>query len=248
MYSNGGPVDLINGNYIAVFTDGSSIIGKNKSYYEASSAYMIVINGEEVHQCQFYHDNGTNSIGEVYAMHQAIEKVEEIKRDNPELKDYFTFYVSDSQYVIKSINVYMKAWRKQGYEAVWKGSNGKDIAYQNIFKHINKKYFDHQSWYKTNMFIHIKGHLSEKRNHREYFKKFIDFNSLQMSYKRRFCYFDTFEELANYNTKVDELADEARLKKIFYKEKRLSDKWDIKENLLPKRNQRIIIRSRNASK
>ena len=97
---------ITEGNYIAAFTDGSSYISKDQKYYEASSAVVIIINDKEVCRLGCFHKNGTNSIGEVYALMLAIEKVEELKRDNPELNDYFTFYVSDSRYVVQSA-IYM---------------------------------------------------------------------------------------------------------------------------------------------
>lgn len=242
--------DLFEHNYIGVFTDGSSLIDKNKSFYEASSGYLIVINDVEVFRGQLYHNNGTNSIGEVYAMFAAIEKVEEIKRMNPELKDWFTFFVSDSQYVINSLTKFILSWKKQGYDKIWVGSSGDIVKYQKIFKHIQKTYLDNDTWYKTNVFLHIKGHLDKKPKivplqH----KKFINFNGKRLNYKQKFVSKESFDKLIRYNSKVDFIADEARLKKIYYKEERLSDeKWEIKENKLPIKNQRVIIRSRNGSK
>lgn len=242
--------DILDHNYIGVFTDGSSFIGKDKSFYEASSGYIIVINDVPVFRCGFYHKNGTNSIGEVYAMSAAIEKVEEIKRDNPELKDYFTFYMSDSQYVIKSLTEYILSWRKQGNK-VWKTSTGEVVAYQSIFKYILNTYLNDDKWYLTNVFLHIKGHLDTASHKKKFdaFKKMCAFNSRRLSFKRRSVKWDSFNELILYNRDVDEIADSCRLNKTFYFEEVMEGtKWQIRKNPLPKRNQRIVIRSRNGSK
>lgn len=243
--------DILDHNYIGVFTDGSSFIGKNKSSYEAASGYIIVINDIPVFKCGFYHKNGTNSIGEVYAMLAAIEKVEEIKRYNSELKEYFTFYLSDSQYVIRSLNEYILSWKKQGYDNIWRTSNGELVSYQSIFKYILNTYLDDSEWYKTNVFLHMKGHL-DKANHNKKFdsyKKMLQFNGKKLQYKKRSIKWDSFNNLISYNCNADEIADNCRINKIKYFEKVLGgNTWVIKENPLLKRNQRIVIRSRNGSK
>ena len=154
--------DLFSSNYIAVFTDGSSFI-KNE-YYEASSAVVIVINGEVVCKFGCFHVNGTNSIGEIYAMMLAIERVEELKRDNPELRDYFTFFVSDSKYVVSSLNEWVYNWaNKNKTDDIWIGSSGKPVMYQNFIKYLYYNYLIDSEWKKRNLIFHMNGHINQNQ-------------------------------------------------------------------------------------
>ena len=242
-------IDLLEGNYIAVFTDGSSFIDKNNSKYEASSGIVIVINGEQVLNFGCYHVNGTNSLGEIYAMMQGIEKVEELKRLNPELKDYFTIYVSDSEYVVNTLNTWVYSWaKKNGNNSMWKGSTGSPVLYQRFIKYMYYKYLLNDEWLDNNIILHIKGHVKSK-DYSTMYNKFMTKNNPQTTKHGRFVRFETFKNLVEYNHAVDSLAEMIRFNKDNYFEERLDTKWEVKRRKTMTRNQRIVIKSkRNENK
>ena len=237
--------DLLESNHITVFTDGSSYIDKKTDFYEASSAIVININGEEIYRFGCYHNNGTNSIGEVYAMMLAIEKVEELKRDNPNLRDYFTVYISDSKYVVSSLNEWIHGWAALNrYNEVWKSSSNKPIAYQWIMKYLYEKYISKQSWQENNLIIHINGHIQSK-DISKYYAKALKRNGKQTWKYQRAITKATFEKLVQGNNIVDRLAEKIRLNKLFYYEERNENtSWVKRKRRVPTRNQRWIIKSR----
>ena len=241
---------ITEGNYIAAFTDGSSYISKDQKYYEASSAVVIIINDKEVCRLGCFHKNGTNSIGEVYALMLAIEKVEELKRDNPELNDYFTFYVSDSRYFVQIANECVYTLEKLNRNSdIWKSSSGNPVAYQFVWKYLFEKYFTKQSWLNDNMIIHMNGHITGKKLIESY-KKAFKRNSNQTWAKQRAITLDAFKWMVDMNNIVDHLAEMIRTEKLYYFEKGSEDsKWVKRKRNIPTRNQRWIIRSRkNESK
>lgn len=241
-----GLSDLFTKNYIAVFTDGSSFISKDKKYYEASSAIVIVINNIEVCRFGCFHKNGTNSIGEVYAMMLAIDKVEELKRDNPELRDYFTFYVSDSKYVVSSLTEWIFNWVKLNKgRKEWISSSNKPIAYQWIMKYLYDNYISNENWVANNMIIHINGHVSDKAIGPSY-RKCIKRNAKKTWNYKKCITMATFKELVRYNHLVDSVAETVRENKSVYFEERNEDSpWVKRKRILPVRNQRFVIKSRN---
>ena len=237
--------DLLEGKCITVFTDGSSYIDKKTNFYEASSAIVININSEEVCRFGCYHNNGTNSIGEVYAMMLAIEKVEELKRDNSELKDYFTVYISDSKYVVSSLNEWIHGWAALNkYNEIWKSSSNKPIAYQWIMKYLYEKYISKHSWQENNLIIHINGHIQSK-DISKYYSKALKRNSKQTWKHQRAITKHTFESLVQGNHIADHVAEKIRLEKLFYYEERNENSlWVKRKRRIPARNQRWIIKSR----
>jgi len=240
-------MSLFDKNYIAAYTDGSSII--KHDFYEASSSVVIVINGEEVCRFGCYHINGTNSLGEIYAMMLAVERVEEIKRDNPELREYMTYFISDSKYVVSSLNEWIYNWiRINKYNNdIWVTGSNSPIMYQWIIKYLYFKYLKNNSWRSYNKFIHTNGHVNFNsfKDLEKYFKKFIYRNSICSN-----STIDEYKQIVEMNNQADILADKIRSKKLFYYEEREEDpSWEIRKKRIPTKNQKIIIKSRkNASK
>ena len=244
--------DIFDGNNIVVYTDGSSLI--NKDYYEASSAIVITINGKIVDKLGCFHINGTNSLGEFYAMMMAIDKVEEIKNDNPELKDYFTIFVSDSKYVVSSLNEWSDNWAKSAnydYSKVWKNSSNSEISHQWIIKYLHKKYISNNEWMKKNIFIHTNGHINGD-NIKEvsvYYNKVTKRNSYNMMMHRKFLRLESFKTIVNMNSEVDKLAEYIRINKnIYYENEESENKWEIKIRKNQVREKRIVIKSRKNKK
>ena len=115
---------------IYIFTDGSSLIHDNK--YEASSAIIAIDeDGNEVLRQGTYHINGTNSLGELYAMLMALKfsnRLNKLKIRN--------CIISDSEYIVKSLTKWIYKWATNN----WIGSKGEEIKFSDIFKDIYDKY------------------------------------------------------------------------------------------------------------
>ena len=122
-------------NLIILTTDGSSYIKGNN--YESSSACSIHINGNHVCDIGIYHKDGTNSLGELYAVVLGLDRLKEIIYENYDLENSQIILLSDSDYVVKSLNTYIYSWSKAGMKNVWKTSKGEDVAYQYLFKYMD---------------------------------------------------------------------------------------------------------------
>lgn len=225
-------------NLIILSVDGSSLI-KNKKY-ESSSACSIYINNEHVCDFGVYHKNGTISLGELYSMVLGLDRLSEIISDNdPLLNDSDILIVSDSEYVVKSLNSYIYSWIKQGFDNIWKSSKGDDIAYQELFKYIYKTYHNGNIYNIKSIPVsiyHISGHITNYN--KSIYDKFNIKNKSNISK-------ELFENFIKYNNHSDELANEIRLNKNIYFEKRGNTKWLKKEKRMNTRNGKIVILPRN---
>lgn len=226
---------------ILLVTDGSSLI--NKKYYESSSACSIYIDNEHVCDLGAYHRNGTNSLGELYAIVLGLNRLQEIINDNDDLNDSEIIVLSDSEYVVKSLNSYIKSWVKQGFNKIWKTSKGDDVAYQSLFKSLWYEYhISNESKYFINKcpikICHMRGHVGEKVKNKYAYDKFIKNNELNIS-------MEIFDKFITYNHHVDELANQIRLDKNIYYERSYSEKWLRKEKKINTKNGRIVILPRS---
>lgn len=223
---------------IYIFTDGSSFISKDGRFYEASSACSIYIMGLNVLDLGVYHKDGTNSLGELYAIMLGLDRLYDIMEENPELKNSTITVVSDSGYVISSLNSYIFSWIKQGMKSVWKTSSGTPVSYQNMFKSIWKEYRDngrYQMFGCPISFLHMRGHINEKITKDKAYEKFKKKNNMQISEYE-------FSEFIDHNHHVDKLADMIRVKKVPYYERRYGNLWVKKERKVnTKRNQIVIL-------
>jgi ribonuclease HI len=198
---------------INIFTDGSSLIRHNK--YESSSGSIILIDGISVIELGMYHENGTNSIGEIYAIVQALDRLTYIINQNPQLHDSEINIYSDSEYVINSINKWIYGWMKQGFNNFWYGASGKPVMYQNIFKYIYSTYIskDRDKLIGNQIkFYHMRGHVNEKVKIDTAYNSFNSKNSCSIS-------LEEFKYLVSKNHDVDKLCESVRLGKLLYYEK-----------------------------
>lgn len=222
-------------NLIILATDGSSLIKGDK--YEASSACVIYINGTHVCDVGVYHNNGTNSLGEVYAIVLGLDRVKEIINENDDLEDSQIIVLSDSDYVVKSLNTYIYSWSKQGMYKTWKSSKGDDVAYQSLFKYLWKTYHSYSGYWIGSCPVkicHMRGHIGEKVTKQVAYQKFVNKNSLSLK-------FENFEKLISYNHHVDKLANHIRVNKLIYHEEVGDNKWVKNPKKINTRNGRIVI-------
>ena len=227
---------------IILVTDGSSLIEKKK--YESSSACSIYIDNKHICDLGVYHRNGTNSLGELYSILLGLSRLEEIINDNSELSNSEIILLSDSEYVVKSLNSYIHGWISQGFENDWKTSKGTKVSYQYIFKYIWNEY--HSSGNSLSYFIgncpihicHMRGHIGEKVDKDYAYNKFIKNNKIDIS-------IETFNNFIDYNHHVDDLANKIRLGKNIYYERSYDKKWLRKEKRINTRKGKIVILPRN---
>ncbi len=183
----------------------------------------------------------------------AIERVEEIKKDNPELKDYSTYFISDSQYVVNSFIDWIFNWVKinKYNTGVWLSRSKSPIMYQWIIKHIYNNYISDEEWRQNNLFLHTNGHVNycNISDLRLYHKKFVYKNYI-LDITDRMATLDEYADLVKMNGEADKLAEKIRSNKLFYFEEREDGlPWEIRRKRIPTRNQRIVIKSRkNESK
>lgn len=235
-------------NLIILATDGSSVINKKNNEYQSSSSCSIYINDERVCDLGVFHYDGTNSLGELYAIVLGLDRLYEIIDENKSLlSDSYIIILSDSNYVVKSLNEYINSWIKQGGDKTWKNSKGNEVAHQSLFKYLYNNYYNGNNYCIENIPIkicHIPGHIKLNNDSESFsflYKTFIKRNKLDIN-KNTFCKF------IYYNNYADKLAEKIRLEKIIYYEKKGDSKWLKKEKKINTRNGRILILPRKSRK
>lgn len=134
---------------ISVYTDGSC----SKKGQKSICGYGIVFPNKELNDISkpFTIEPLTNQRAELYAIYKAIKKVHQ-KCEFDELMIY-----SDSEYSIKSVTIWIKSWKKNG----WKTANGKEVLNQDIIKKIDR----YLEKYKGKIFFqHVKAHAGHEHN------------------------------------------------------------------------------------
>jgi ribonuclease HI len=222
-------------NIIDVYTDGSGTIRGN--HYFGSSSVLIYLNNEPIDEFAMFHENATNSYGELYAISSALDKVHQIIMDNPELSDAEVRIISDSGYIINSLNSYIYNWSRLGTWMTWFTSAGKPVKYQKIFKYIWTNYIcnNKNKRIKNLKFYHTHGHVGIKHSIQKAYEHFREFNNVEIS-------LDEYRNIVIKNGLADALAEECSRNKIYYYEV-ARGKWV--KNTIQKRNGRVVIRSRN---
>ncbi len=132
-------------NKIIVFTDGSFISKLNKC------GYGVLFPNKEFKNISrnFTHEPLTNQRAELYAIYKAIKRVNENDPNLP-IKIY-----SDSEYSIKSLTIWIKAWKKND----WKSSTGKSVMNQDIIKDIDNLISSHKGRIE---FQHVRSHTGKQ--------------------------------------------------------------------------------------
>lgn len=211
---------------IRVFTDGSSLISKDRTHYESSSAVIIYVDGKAWFEFGKYHSGGTNSLGEVYAMKLAFDKLYE-KFTPEELTD--VEIICDSEYVVKSCTKWIYNWVKKD----WIGSKGDEVKFVEIFKELYEKYLCKKIRNRNIKIYHIKSHKNTD-SIKKLLKLRLDFqarNEVELSQEK-------FNWFLNCNDEVDRLANTIRYNRLENYENdigRVNYKWETK-------NGRIVLR------
>lgn len=174
-------------NIINIYTDGSSLIKKDK--YKSSSA-CIIESDNVYYELGMFHKGGTISYGELTAIRLGIDLVSEYIDDDTEVNLF-----SDSEYCVKSLTEWIHNWSKSGRNTEWIKSDGKHVMYQDVMKHI---YYNYLTIYKNIHIYHINSHLNNKAQYKKSLAKFLKKN-------KNFTE-DDFKRIVSYNDRVDKIA------------------------------------------
>jgi ribonuclease HI len=130
---------------IIVFTDGSYISKPKKC------GYGVLFPNKEFKNISrnFTREPLTNQRAELYAIYKAIKRVNE-NDETLNIKIY-----SDSEYSIKSLTIWIKAWKKND----WKSSTGKSVMNQDIIKDIDNLIIAHKGRIE---FQHVRSHTGKQ--------------------------------------------------------------------------------------
>ena len=131
------------GNYY-IFTDGSrrkddlnQNQNKNKTQYQKKmiSGFGIYFGMNQINISQVYQDK-TNNYCELISIKYVLEVLDCYKKEIKQIqkeKPNITFYiVSDSEYCINSIDLWMDIWQRNG----WKTKTNKIVEHQDLFLEI----------------------------------------------------------------------------------------------------------------
>jgi ribonuclease HI len=88
--------------------------------------------------------------GAITVLDKLKEKIESLK--SPVSKPYRVEVTSDSQFVIKGVNEWMKGWLRRG----WKNNAGSPVGQIELWKDLKARYLDDEDW--DIEWSHIKGH------------------------------------------------------------------------------------------
>ena len=131
---------------VEIFTDGSCI--KNK-FGNKCGIGVHYPNGEYTDiSRRFTHPPYTNQRTELYAIYKGIQQV------NKKKKKVDIIVYSDSEYSIKSLTIWIKTWKKNG----WKTANNKAVLNQDIIMKLDELIMKHDG---NVSFIHVRSHTGQ---------------------------------------------------------------------------------------
>jgi ribonuclease HI len=188
-----------------IFTDGSSKISKDMSFYESSSAYLVTSGDDnKLLSGGKYHIGGTISTGEAYAVLMGLKAFESMITQTNISKN-FDIVINihmDSAFVRDSLKSWVYGWSKAaGRHGTWINSKKEPVACQDIFKGVFYEFVKTNN-YEIN-FCKINGHIGEKISIKDALKKYNNKNDTKLT-------MDEFKILVKGNQHVDKLAEEVR--------------------------------------
>ena len=117
-------------NEIYIFTDGSS--RKAQSPNDFNSGFGVFLNLKCTNIKEQYTDNKTNNQCELMALDYTFKLIVRYYRELTEINKVIKI-VSDSEYSIKCISVWLVAWKKNN----WKTAKGEDVKNRDLIESID---------------------------------------------------------------------------------------------------------------
>lgn len=155
-----------------IYSDGASFNNgfkdKDKPMYGAFGS-VIVKDGKILHEYKDWYENITNNQGELYGFIRAfLQFLKAYKSKEP----YHITVVSDSQYLINGVNLYLENWKKKD----WHTASGDDVKNVELWKIID--FLINSEPNITLEFVWQKGHKGKKVTQEEnpniYFNEYCD--------------------------------------------------------------------------
>ena len=117
-------------NEIYIFTDGSS--RKSQSPNDFNSGFGVYLGLSCTNIKEQFTDNKTNNQCELMSLDYAFKLIVRYYRELSEINKIIKI-VSDSEYSIKSISVWLSAWKKNH----WKTAKGEDVKNRDLIESID---------------------------------------------------------------------------------------------------------------
>lgn len=117
-------------NEIYIFTDGSS--RKAQSPSDFNSGFGVFLNLKCTNIKEQFTDNKTNNQCELMALDYSFKLIVRYYRELSEMNKVIKI-VSDSEYSIKCISVWLAAWKKNN----WKTAKGEDVKNRDLIESID---------------------------------------------------------------------------------------------------------------
>jgi ribonuclease HI len=136
---------------IYIFTDGSCV--KKNNCTKASYGYYMLMGNDIYEEYKILEGEKTNNKAEINGIILAFEKIKEIKPENKKIYIY-----SDSEYTIKSLTIWINAWKKNG----WKTVNKKPVKNIELIKLMDSLYIELKQTYDIEI-NHIFSHQKEPK-------------------------------------------------------------------------------------
>ena len=144
---------------LSLYTDGSCIDNKNGLY--CGWAFAVVRAGELLYEHAAGHLEGSNNVGELSGAIEALEHMlvhhEQYFRKGEETKIEI---VSDSQYVVKGMNEWIRKWKSNG----WVSHGGEAVKNEKLWRKLDRLRLDLENIGYEVSFRHVKGHRGDTFN------------------------------------------------------------------------------------
>lgn len=146
---------------LRAYTDGSCLDNKNGLY--CGWAFALVRGDEVLHEGSGGHPQGSNNVGEMAAVVDALQYLIDNRTR------YFILeaatqieIVSDSQYVVKGMNEWIHKWKRNG----WVSHSGDAVKNESLWRKLDRLRNELESKGIEVTFKHIRGHRGDVFNER----------------------------------------------------------------------------------
>jgi ribonuclease HI len=147
------------GDVYTIISDGGSFNNgyrdKDKPMF-GSYATVILKNNEKIYEFTDAEEDITNNYSELFA---GIFGLRYILEKDPNARESLVIMSSDSQYLMKGINEWLKGWIKRG----WKNNEGKTIPNLELWKEMNG-YLRGKDSFNNILTCWVKGHDDASKN------------------------------------------------------------------------------------